>query len=134
MDNPCDAFEEICREQLGPLTFQKAQMIEATLVSVTGCKAPWDRAALTLSHDDEVWTAERVRDQLDAYAYVQRRNRIAHAGDLKPGGRRTATEPIQLAYVEDAVRVVRAVGDAVVDVVAARVRSRAAQVVPIVES
>jgi hypothetical protein len=50
-----------------------------------------------------------VTEKLDEI--VERRHRIAHSGDLRPNS--NSTQPIQRPYVEEAVRVIRAVGQAV---------------------
>jgi len=53
----------------------------------------------------EKWSDD-VKEYLDRY--VERRNRIVHGGDLKPG--ETSAQGIQL-YVELGVEIVKAVGN-----------------------
>jgi len=106
---PEAGLAELCRQKLGQLTFQRAAMIEGVIRDVVQGEAPWSRAADLLSTEGDPWDAEDVKQKLDEI--VERRHRIAHSGDLRPGG--TSTLPIQLPYVQDAVRVIRAVGRAV---------------------
>lgn len=108
--NSAAKLAELCRERLGAITFQKAAMIEGVMRDVVQCDPPWQRAADILNAGGGTWTADEVRDTLDEI--VERRHRIAHSGDMLPN--RTATRPIRLAYVEDAVAVIDAVGKAVV--------------------
>lgn len=105
---------ELCRLKLGQITFQKAAMIEGVMYDVVGCAPPWSRAADVLSADGGNWDADRVKVKLDEI--VERRHRIAHSGDMLPNG--TATRPIQLPYVQEAVRVIGAVGRGVTDALA----------------
>jgi hypothetical protein len=104
-----DKLGELCRTKLGQLTFQRAAMIEGVLRDVVSREPPWSRAADNLSAVGDAWDADRVKAKLDEI--VERRHRIAHSGDLKPNS--TATRPIQRPYVEEAVRVIQAVGEAV---------------------
>jgi hypothetical protein len=107
--NASAQLAELCREKLGAITFQKAQMIEGVMRDVVQRGAPWPRAATLLSKGGAKWSADKVKDTLDAI--VERRHRIAHSGDMLPN--RTATQTIQLSYVQEAVIVIRAVGQAV---------------------
>jgi hypothetical protein len=108
--NSAAKLAELCRERLGAITFQKAAMIEGVMRDVVQRDPPWQRAADILNAGGGTWTADEVRDTLDEI--VERRHRIAHSGDMLPNS--TATRPIRLAYVEDAVAVIDAVGKAVV--------------------
>jgi len=47
--NPGDALAGVARDELGHLTFQKADMIEGVLREALGCAAPWQDAANSLS-------------------------------------------------------------------------------------
>jgi hypothetical protein len=100
---------ELCREKLGAITFQRAAMIEGVMRDVVQKGPPWPRAADILSRGGPTWTADEVKETLDEI--VERRHRIAHSGDMLP--KKTATRPIQLSYVQDAVIVIEAVGQAV---------------------
>ena len=117
-EEPHEALAKVCREQLTVQTFQRVEAIEGVLRDVLGCAAPWERAAQALSVDAEQWTPDGVKRRMNEF--VERRNRIVHNGDLR--GQRGTTQPIRREYVEDAVRVIRAVGGAVGAVIAARVQ------------
>lgn len=84
-------------------------MIEGVMRDVVGREAPWGRAATILTAGGGTWDAETVKTKLDEI--VERRHRIAHSGDMRPNS--TATQPIQLPYVRESVRVIEAVGRAV---------------------
>src|SRR6266700_1902889 len=107
--NPGAKLADLCREQLGAITFQRAAMIEGVMRDVVQRDPPWPRAAVILSRGGATWSADEVKETLDEI--VERRHRIAHSGDMLPN--RTATRPIQLSYVQDAVLVIEAVGQAV---------------------
>jgi hypothetical protein len=117
--DPHRALSALYREQLGQITFQRADAISGVLKDVIDCDAPWDEAAAALSNGGEQWTGIEVREYLDWY--VDRRNRIVHGGDLKPG--KTSAQGIQRSFVELGVEIVRAVGDAISTVVDRRVKS-----------
>jgi hypothetical protein len=106
------------REQLGQLTFQRADAVTGVLRDVIDCDPPWDKAAVALGgiHAEE-WSDD-VKEYLDRY--VERRNRIVHGGDLKPG--ETSAQGIQLRYVELGVEIVKAVGNVTAAVIDPRVR------------
>lgn len=106
---PGTKLAELCRSQLGQVTFQRAAMIEGVIRDVVRRDPPWSRAADILSESGKTWDAEAVKTKLDEI--VERRHRIAHSGDLLAES--TATRPIQLPYLEEAVRVIRAVGQGV---------------------
>jgi hypothetical protein len=113
-NEPGAKLAELCRSKLGQLTFQRAEMIEGVIRDVVQRDAPWSRAADILSEGHGNWDADAVKDKLDEI--VERRHRIAHSGDMLPNG--TATRPIQLPYVQEAVRVINAVGEAVTQTLA----------------
>jgi len=100
------------------MTFQKARMIQGVMGDVAKCDPPWDIAALSLSTPKDKWTGNRVATRLDEF--VLRRHAIAHSGDMAAG--RTSSSPIQLGYVVEAERVIRAVGIAVCERADARIR------------
>ncbi len=112
-EDPHQALAELCRKQLTDQTFQRADAIEGVLRDALGCTAPWERAAQALSDSSRTWTAAEVKDRLDEF--VKRRNNIVHKGDLKPN--RGTTQLIQRKYVQEATRVIKAVGDAVAAVI-----------------
>jgi hypothetical protein len=87
---------------------------------VIDCEPPWEEAAVALS--DVLagqWTADNVRESLNGY--VDRRNRIVHGGDLKPGG--TAALGISFQCVDVGIEVVKAVGNATSAEVVKRMKS-----------
>jgi hypothetical protein len=114
--DPHAALAELCRSKLGSLTFQRAEMIEGVLRDTLGCGAPWNEAAGLLSTQRHQWSTTDITDKLTRF--VERRNRIAHDGDRARSGRTTA---IQRRFVAEAVEIVRAVGAATCQKVAAHV-------------
>lgn len=108
---PQQKLAELAREKLGPVTFQSPSMIEGMLRDVVNVAPPWTRASLALTDAKEKWTPQRVKGELGEV--VERRHRIAHAGDLRPVG--DSARPITVAYVQSASRLIRAVGEAVCD-------------------
>lgn len=114
------ALADVCREQLGALTFQRSAAIEGVLADVAGCPPPWEKAAILLTTQNSKWDSDSVRKKLDEY--VQRRNRVVHGGDMKEQS--LSTQPIQRRYVIQAVEVVRAVGEAVSGILNDRVKGR----------
>jgi hypothetical protein len=109
--DPTAALGDLFRTQLSAVTFQKAQVIEDYLATVLGADAPWPRAATSLATNGQKCSDSSVKARLDEH--VQRRIRIAHTGDLKEGSDRA--QPIKLKDVEDALRLIRAVGTGVID-------------------
>jgi len=106
---PGPAFAAIARRNLDHHTFQNAQMIQGHLAGLLGATAPWARAAHLLGAGPQplALTADGVRDKLQAF--VLRRHRIAHSGDLTATG---STRGITLPYVRENVQIVMAVGQA----------------------
>lgn len=119
-EDPPAALARLCGEELGSQTFQRSAAIEGVLRDVLGCEGLWEDAASRLTAAGGRWEAPEVIEHLDKY--VTRRNRIVHGGDAKAHG--TATEPIRLDYVADAVVLVRAIGEAVTAVIDRRTRVR----------
>jgi hypothetical protein len=106
--DPIGAITALCRDNLGPMTFQKSAMIQGVMRDVLGVGPPWSDAATILTvTEGHLWDAEAVKAKLDEF--VLRRHRIAHSGDIRPNS--TATQPIQRPYVEEAASVIRAVGE-----------------------
>jgi hypothetical protein len=117
--DPHESLGVVCRDRLGHQTFQRSAAIEGVLHDVIGVTGLWDEAVKNLAKQGKTLTADEVAARLDVF--VERRNRIAHSGDAKPGA--TATAPIRRRFVIDAALTTRAVGQAVVKLVAARARS-----------
>lgn len=105
---------EMCRLKLGQITFQKVAMIEGVMYDVVRRGQPWTRAADILTAGGGAWDSNDVRVRLNEI--VERRHRIAHSGDMRLNT--TATQPIQLPYVQEAARVIKAVGQAVTETLA----------------
>lgn len=113
-ENPNETLSVIAAEKLGMMTFQKAETIGAVLTGVLGAEAPWARASELLMEDEDggfEYDAQVVMTDLNGL--TARRNRIAHSGDRNAAG--TATTTIQRAYVQEAARLIRAIGVAVAD-------------------
>jgi hypothetical protein len=106
--DPYDELTEVARNSLGQITFQRSTAIEGVLRDVANIPPPWSKAALALTDAKSKWTEDRVKASLDAV--VERRHRIAHAGDLRSDAR--SARPITVEYVRDAARLIRAVGEA----------------------
>jgi hypothetical protein len=87
---PDQTLADLCRTELGQITFQKSAMIEGVIRDVVQGEAPWSRAADILNAGGGTWTADEVKTTLDGI--VERRHRIAHSGDMLPNS--TATQPI----------------------------------------
>lgn len=104
------------REHLRWMTVQRPEMIEELVVRVLGAEPPWRIAARELTRDTRrPWTDAEVRSKLGAL--VQRRNLIAHNGDLRPTGR---TEGIRRASVEANILLAYEIGLATRDVIRQR--------------
>jgi hypothetical protein len=98
---PKDALADLCRGELGQMTFQRSATIEGVLHDLIGCNPPWPVAAIELTATGEVaWEPDEVKDRLDEF--VQRRHRIAHSADLRSDA--LAALPIRRGYVEEAER------------------------------
>lgn len=110
---PSGKVAELCRQRLGQPTFQRAATIEDVIRDVARRDAPWPRAAEILSSAGRVWDAAAVKAKLDEI--VEREHGIAYSGDLLPD---STTRRIRRPYVERSVRVIRAVGSAVVETLA----------------
>ena len=111
---PGEKVAELCRRRLGQPTLQRAEAIEDVIRDVAKRHAPWRRAAEILSSDSDAWNNNAVKAKLDEI--VEREHGIAYGGDLLPDS--TATRRIQLRYVDETTRVIRAVGLAVAETLA----------------
>ena len=111
---PAKKVAELCRRKLGQPTFHRAQAIEDVIRDVAKRNPPWGRAAEILSADGGDWNESAVTAKLDGI--IEREHCIAYGGDLLASS--TATRRIQLRYVDEAVRVIRAVGSGVAETLA----------------
>jgi hypothetical protein len=104
------------RDHLRWMTVQRPEMIEELVVNVLGADLPWRTAAVELTRDSRrAWTDAEVRTRLGVL--VERRNAIAHRGDLRPSGR---SESIRRANVEADILLAYEVGHAIRDVIRQR--------------
>jgi hypothetical protein len=104
------------RDHLRWMTVQRPAMIEELVVNVLGADLPWRAAAAELTRDTRrLWTDAEVRERLSTL--VERRNAIAHKGDLRPSGR---SESIRRANVEADILLAYEVGHAIRDVIRQR--------------
>lgn len=104
------------RDHLRWITLQRPEAIEELLVNVLGAALPWPIAAVELTRDTRrAWTDGEVRAGLSAL--VQRRNAIAHKGDLRPSGR---SESIRRSRVEADILLTYEIGRAIRDVIRQR--------------
>lgn len=104
------------RQHLRWMTLQSPEAIEELLANVLGAGLPWPIAAAELTRDTgRAWTDGDVRAGLSAL--VQRRNEIAHKGDLRPSGR---SESIRRARVGADILLAHEVGRAIRDVIRLR--------------
>lgn len=111
---PRDGVAELCRQRLGQPTFHRADAIEDLIRDVAMRKPPWRQAAEILSSDGRDWNDATVKAKLDEI--IEREHCIAYRADLL--GISTATRRIRLRYVDEAVRVIRAVGSGVAETLA----------------
>lgn len=111
---PGEKVAELCRRKLGQPTFHRAEAIEDVIRDIAKRNPPWGTAAEMLSSDRDVWNDIAVKAKLDEI--VEREHGIAYGGDLLPDS--TATRRIQLRYVDEAARVIRAVGSGVAETLA----------------
>jgi len=109
--NPHRAMAEFVAEKLSLTTFQRTAIIEDNLKAVLGIQPPWASAA---KNAEDSMNATQLREQLDQFS--DRRNQIAHKGDVKTGSR--APETISRDWVERQVRYVWATGEAICDEIA----------------
>lgn len=104
------------RQHLEFVTLQRPAAIEELVVNVLGAATPWRIAADELTRDTgRRWTDGEVRTGLSAL--VQRRNEIAHKGDLRPSGR---SESIRRARVEADILLTYEIGRAIRDAIRQR--------------
>ena len=83
-------------------------MIEDNLRAVLDIQPPWASAA---KNAGDSMNATQLKEQLDEFS--DRRNQIAHKGDVKPGTK--SPETISRDWVERQVRYVWAMGEAICD-------------------
>lgn len=109
--DPHHELTQLARNHLGQITFQSPAMIEGVLRDVAAVPAPWSRASLALTDANDKWSQNRVKEELRLV--VERRHRIAHAGDLRRDA--MSARPITVSYVQEASALIRCVGLAVCD-------------------
>lgn len=106
------ALRDLARAQMSQITFQKAAAIEGILRDAVKADAPWAAAAAELGT-----TEDGVKESLDRS--IERRNRIAHDGDLMPDSNRLRS--VSRRYVRESAKLVLEVGFAVDDSVKKRI-------------
>lgn len=106
------ALRDLARAQMSQITFQKAAAIEGILRDALKADAPWSAAAAELGTTDA-----GVKESLDRF--IERRNRIAHDGDLMPDSNRLRS--VSRRYVRESAKLVLEVGFAVDDSVKKRI-------------
>lgn len=108
--NPVEALaRKLDETALMKNTFQRAEAVERVLKEYADCDVDWASIAAELTKRrvaGKSWAASDVKRRLNEFA--DRRNQIAHEGDLIPG--RTKTNGIRLAYVEESVDMIDVVG------------------------
>jgi len=97
-------FEQEVRRLHGFKTFQKARAI-SEVMSLIGVQSLWDKVASELGR-----SSSDVRTELDLI--VDRRNRIAHEGDVDPSAGWALKYPIDLASTRAATDFVESVVEA----------------------
>jgi hypothetical protein len=107
--SPHRAMADFVAEKLSGMTFQRTAMIEDNLEAILGIGPPWDSAAKRCDID-----ANQLKEYLNQFS--DRRNQIAHKGDLKTGTK--APETISRDWVERHVEYVWTTGEAICDDIA----------------
>lgn len=103
-------------------TYQRAEQIERALDCFAGCRLDWNALADELTQrrvGRRSWSAADAKARLNLF--VERRNQIAHKGDVADG-KRSATG-IRLAYVEEASELILIVGRHVRRCISARLKT-----------
>jgi len=101
---PHIAMSKFVAEKLSGVTLQRSGMIEDNLATILGVHLDWSAVANRLAGTA---TVEDVKKRLDQFS--ERRNQIAHKGDVKAGTKRPET--IRRAWVERHVKDVSATGE-----------------------
>jgi len=102
-------FEQEVRRLHGFRTFQRAASISEAL-SLVGVQSLWDKVAAGVGRP-----ASDVKRELDLV--IERRNRIAHEGDIDPSAGFALKYPIDFATVQTAVAFIETVVDTIHSVV-----------------
>lgn len=120
-DDPVRAIATSLEERLLlKSSYQRVESIQRVLSEFADCEVDWsdvaERANTSRAGRKRTWTDDGVRRRLNAF--VERRNAIAHQGDLKANG--SSATPIQRAYVEEAIALVKCTGQHICVVVKRR--------------
>lgn len=107
--SPHRAIADFIAEKLSDTTFQRTAVIEDNLKAVLGIGPPWNSAAKRCGIG-----AEQLKEYLNQFS--DRRNQIAHKGDVKTGTK--APETIHRDWVQGHVEYVWATGEAICDEIA----------------
>ena len=123
LDDPVAALASALEERLLlTSSFQRVEKVQEVLRDFGDCAVDWtdvaDRANRARVGGKAKWTESEVRRRLNAF--VERRNAIAHQGDLNARG--TAAKTIQRPYVQEAIGLVTCTGAHVCGIVKARKR------------
>jgi hypothetical protein len=89
----------LARAQMQDMTFQRPQVIAGVLWDTVQCTPPWEEAASAMSSLKRTWSEQEVVDTLNAY--IVRRHRIVHDGDLDPATAKARS--VRRQWVEDGV-------------------------------
>lgn len=108
------------RQDLRLVTLQRPDVIDTYVGHALGAFTPWASASAALSVYDprRVWTPDELRAGLNDL--IDRRDRIAHKGDVAAGNRRTTS--ITRSYVQNSIYLIYEVGRATRDVITQRLR------------
>jgi hypothetical protein len=90
-------------------TYQRPQVIEKALRAYCDCEPDWGAIAAALTQRNggrRTWTTDQVKGALNGI--VDRRDRIAHQGDVAEG--KSSATPIRLSYVLEAQELILITG------------------------
>lgn len=117
--NPHLAVAEFVESQLSFTAFQRPAMIESHLKGILRIEFPWDIAGASMA---PAISGAALKGHLEKLS--DRRNLIAHKGDVRPGKR--APDPLTRRWVQDQVNYVRATGETLCGEVGRSLRHRGA--------
>lgn len=103
-EQPHSAMAEFVADKLSGITLQRTAMIEDNLSAILGVDLDWAAAAKRVGDST---TADDLQERLNCLS--DRRNQIAHKGDIKAGT--TRPETIKRAWVERHIKDVRDTGE-----------------------
>lgn len=120
-EDPVRALAQMLEERLLlTSSYQRVEKIQQVLCDYADCHVDWGDVARRANEAKvgrkKNWTEGEVRRRLNAF--VERRNAIAHQGDLKATGASTA--PIQRDYVVEAIGLTKCTGAHVCAIIKAR--------------